>query len=503
MKHLKFSLLLVLAVGLFACHADEGASNSPLGNFHSDSNAILGAHRGGGNPTGDGPSGDTYGELIENPFVLTSEEATSTFSIDADGGSYTNVRRFLQQDNQLPQNGAIRTEEMINYFDLDYPFDGGSHPIALNGEVSSCPWARGHKLVRIGIQGEPLENLPKSNFVFLIDVSGSMNSPDKLELLKTGMHRFVDQMSREDYLSIVTYASRTGVHLASTSGREIGRIRDAIDALESGGGTNGGAGILLAYEQAEANFIQGGNNRIILGSDGDFNVGISDFDQLIELIEEKRETGVFLTVLGVGRGNYQENLMEQLANKGNGTYEYLDKVEQLEKVFFHEAEKFHTVAKDVKVQVSFNPRLVKSYRLIGYENRVLDNEDFEDDTEDAGEIGAGQNITALYEIVPELIVNARSAPSFTIDFRYKRPTESTSQPLSLEVTDMGTDFTDASDYQRFTASVAAFSLLLLDSEYKGTVTYDDVLGWLDMVELADPHAYQAELRDLVSLAKRY
>lgn len=446
--------------------------------------------------------GDEYGTLVENPFINTADETTSTFSIDADGGSYANVRRFLEQDNQLPADGAVRTEELINYFDLNYPADNAGHPISLNGEVSSCPWAAGHRLVRIGIQGEniPGDALPNSNFVFLIDVSGSMSSGDKLGLIKSGMHRFVDQMKPEDRLAIVVYAARTEVHLPSTSGRDKSAIRRSIDQLESGGGTNGGAGIILAYEQAESHFITGGNNRILLATDGDFNVGLTSKDQLIELIEEKRESGVFLTVLGVGRGNYNEATMEQLANKGNGTYEYLDKLAQLEKVFFHETGKFYTVAKDVKVQVAFNPELVKAYRLIGYENRVLANEDFEDDNEDAGEIGAGQNITALYEIIPAPEVVSRSEPSFTVDFRYKLPAGNVSIPLSLSIVDEGKTFDQASDYTRFTGSVAAFGLLLLDSEYKGTVTYDNILNWLETVQLEDEFGYYQELKVLVRKA---
>ncbi len=447
--------------------------------------------------------GDEYGTIIENPFISTAEEATSTFSIDADGGSYANVRRFLEQDDQLPPAAAVRTEELINYFDLNYPADNPDHPISLNGEVSGCPWAAEHRLVRIGIQGKdiPEAELPPSNFVFLVDVSGSMGAGDKLELLKAGMHRFVDQMEAADHLSVVVYAGRTEVHLASTSGREKDAIRRSINALQPGGGTNGGAGILLAYEQAERHFIPGGNNRILLGTDGDFNIGISDKDELIALIEEKRETGVFLTVLGVGRGNYNEATLEQLANKGNGTYEYLDKLEQLEKVFFHETGKFYTVAKDVKVQVQFNPDLVQAYRLIGYENRVLPNEAFTDDTEDAGEIGAGQNITALYEIIPVPAAATRSTPSFTIDFRYKMPDADTSTPLRLAITDEGKTFFEASDYTRFTGSVAAFGLLLIDSEYKGSATYRDLLTWLRTVTLEDEFGYYRELETLVKKAQ--
>ncbi|MEM1359796.1 MAG: von Willebrand factor type A domain-containing protein, partial [Bacteroidota bacterium] len=409
MKHLKLLFFTAFCL-LNACAEDGYRPNFGYAEVSSNYSSDI-----------DGYGGDTYGDFVENPFVETSLETTSTFSIDADGGSYANVRRFIEQDKRLPAAGAVRTEEMINYFNLDYPFSETNGPISLNGEVSSCPWSNGHKLVRIGIKGKELAVLPASNFVFLIDVSGSMRSKDKLSLLKAGILRFVDQMSEEDYLSIVTYAGRSGVHLASTPGRDKDRIRAAVNDLHAGGGTNGGAGIRLAYEQAAANFIEGGNNRIILGSDGDFNVGVSDFKQLVELIERNRETGIFLSVLGLGRGNYRENLMEQLANKGNGTYEYLDQAAELERVFIQGASKFYTVAQDVKIQVKFNDRLVKAYRLLGYENRVLSNEDFTDDDKDAGEIGAGQNITALYEVIPVEGAIPRGVPCFTIDFRYKLP----------------------------------------------------------------------------------
>lgn len=483
----RFTLpLLALMLSLFSCYEESFAPNIPLSSID-----IVAGQEG------------EIGTIRENPFVLTAEENTSTFSIDADGGAYANVRRYLEQDGSFPPPEAIRTEELINYFDLGYPFVDTGHPISLNGEVSGCPWSDSSRLIRIGIEGQsiPEQELPFSNFVFLIDVSGSMASPDKLELIKTGMHRFVDQMRDPDHLSIVTYAASTRVYMGSTSGRDKSRIRRAIDRLSTGGGTNGGAGIRLAYDEATENFIPGGNNRIFIATDGDFNVGITDFDELISLIEEKRENGVFLTTLGVGRSNYAEQVLEQIANKGNGTYEYLDKVEQLEKVFFQETGKFYTVAKDVKVQVAFNPDLVKAYRLIGYENRLLDNEDFEDDTEDAGEIGAGQNITALYEIIPVAGADARSAPSFTIDFRYKLPDSDTSVPLSLDITDQGNDFAGASDYSRFTAAVAGFGLVLLDSQYKGSADYDGVLRWLDEVEMEDPHGWIAEFRRLVEQAR--
>jgi len=486
----RFSLLsllscLALLLAVYSCSYDGYSGAVPF------------SEEGGG-------AGGEPGAIVENPFVDTAEEPTSTFSIDADGGSYANVRRYLQQDNIMPPTDIIRTEEFINYFDLDYTFPSASeHPIALNGEVSGCPWAPDHRLIRIGMEGRPQSETdrPWANYVFLVDVSGSMGGEDRIGLIKSGLHLFVDQMREPDHLSIVTYASRTGVHLKSTSGRNKTKIRRKINSLSTGGGTNGGSGIQLAYAEAEDNFIPGGNNRVFVATDGDFNIGLTSLDDLIALIERKRETGVFLTTLGVGRGNYAEHTLEQLANKGNGTYEYLDKTEQLEKVFLHETGKFQTVAKDVKVQVAFNPDLVQAYRLIGYENRVLDNEDFTDDTEDAGELGAGQNVTALYEILPVPDVDARNAPSFTIDFRYKLPDADVSIPLSLAITDQGNDFGAASDYSRFTAAVAAFGLVLRDSEYKGTADYNAILGWLGTVVLPDPHGYKAELRELVDTAR--
>jgi Ca-activated chloride channel family protein len=448
--------------------------------------------------------GDNYEEIIENPFINTADEATSTFSIDADGASYANVRRFIQESQQLPPVNAIRTEELINYFDLDYDYTDTTHPIGLHGEISSCPWNTGNKLVRIGIKGKPIPEaeLPASNFVFLIDVSGSMSSEDKLELLKNGFNLFVDELTDQDRVAIVTYAGSAGLVLPSTPGSQKQTIKDAINSLGSGGSTAGAEGIITAYEIAQQNLIEGGNNRIIIGTDGDFNVGPSSPEDLVTLIEEKRDLGIFLTVLGVGRGNLNDAALEQIANNGNGTYEYIDTVEQLRKVFIYDFSKFFTVAKDVKVQVLFNPESILAYRLIGYENRVLDNEDFEDDTEDAGEIGANQNITAIYEVVPQSNQNL-SEKALTIDFRYKNPDEDISIPVALDVFDEGNTFTQASDYMQFTASVASFAMLLRDSQYKGTSSYDQVINWLDNTSLADQHNFKAQLRNIVQQASNF
>ncbi|MEM6631245.1 MAG: VWA domain-containing protein [Bacteroidota bacterium] len=496
MKALRL-LLAVLLVGCFySCEEDDIG----LSNFQDSS---LG-HTGETNVPG-----DQYNEIEENPFITVIEQPISTFSTDADGASYANVRRFIQQDQYLPPKGAIRTEELINYFDLDYEYSDRTHPINLNGEVSECPWNMDHKLIRIGIKGKPIpeQELPPSNFVFLIDVSGSMGSEDKLTLLKGGFKNFVDELESTDRVAIVTYAGSAGVVLGSTSGDQKATIKRAIDALGSGGSTAGAEGIITAYEIAQENFLEGGNNRIIIGTDGDFNVGPSSQEDLVKLIEEKRDFGIFLTVLGVGRGNLNDGALEQIANNGNGTYEYIDNLEQLRKVFIYDFQKFYTIAKDVKVQVEFNTETVEAYRLIGYENRLLDQEDFEDDKKDAGEIGANQNVTALYEIIPKndlALTSAptlRSVPVFTIDFRYKNPQSDLSVPMSLEIFDNGKSFEEASDFQQFTAAVASFSMLIRDSEYKGSSTYEEVLNWMDKSSLNDRHNFKAEFRQIVEKAR--
>lgn len=505
---MKKILIAILSMFIItACHHHQGAQSISKGNPIRDNAApayapapphsIIKDNR----PPEQPHPGDRYVESTENPFIDVEQEAISTFSIDADGASYANIRRFLQDDNQLPPSGAIRTEEMINYFDMGYDFDNTNEAIALNGEVSACPWNKAHKLVRIGIQGKPLDPdaIPPSNFVFLIDVSGSMSSEDKLELLKNGFLELVNTMSEKDRVAIVTYAGRAGVVLPSTSGKDKSTIRKAIRSLGSGGSTAGAEGITTAYEIAEDNFIQDGNNRIILGTDGDFNVGISNTDALIKLIEEKRESGLYLTVMGVGRGNLNDAMLEQIANHGNGTYEYIDCIKQLRKVFITERSKFFAVAKDVKVQIKFSPQTVQSYRLIGYENRILATEDFEDDSKDAGEIGAGQNITALYEILP--VKRAfKAEPMLNIDFRYKSPEAIQSKPLSLTITDNGNSFGASSDHMRFVASVAAFSMMLRDSEYKGDVTYQDIIRWSESAMSYDPEGFRAAFRDLVRRA---
>ncbi len=482
----------ILFLGLllsFSCGYEDDASTSGFAYLSLEDRSFV--------------AGDKYADFEENPFVDVVTQPVSTFSIDADGASYSNVRRFIFDDHQNPPKGAIRTEELINYFDLGYEYKSSSHPISLNGEVSECPWNVENKLIRIGIQGKPMsQSRLASNFVFLIDVSGSMGSEDKLELLKNGFKRYIDELTSEDRIAIVTYAGNAAVTLNATSGDQKNVIKTAIERLGSGGSTAGAKGIITAYEIAQQNFIEGGNNRIILGTDGDFNVGVSNADSLVALIKRKRETGVYLTVLGVGRGNLNDSSLERIANNGNGTYEYIDNLSQLMKVFVYEQSKFYTVAKDVKVQVKFNPDLVSAYRLIGYENRLLSEEDFEDDSEDAGEIGADQNITALYEIVPTTSNPLqRVAPSFTIDFRYKLPDSEISVPMELEIFDQNNSFDQSSDQMQFVGGIAGFAMLLSESKYKGTSSYDLVLDWLENSNLQDKHGFKAELKELVITAR--
>lgn len=490
------TIALALLVAIVGC-SDTGSSDAD-GNYYSGTSSAPGS-----GSFDIALSGDVYSESEENPFLDVAETPVSTFSIDADGASYSNIRRFLNVDKQLPPKGAVRTEELINYFNLDYEFTEQAHPISLNGEVCDSPWGDTNKLIRIGIKGKkiPDEELPPANFVFLIDVSGSMASEDKLDLLKNGFNYFVDQLSDADRVAIVTYAGTAGVVLDSTPGSDKQAIKNAIDSLGSGGSTAGAQGIVTAYEIAQQHMIAEGNNRIVLGTDGDFNVGPSSQEELVSLIEQKRELGIYLTVLGVGRGNLHDAQLEQIANNGNGTYEYIDSLEQLKKVFVYDYSRFYAVATDVKVQIKFNPENVKSYRLIGYENRVLNEEDFEDDSRDAGEIGANQNITALYEIVPADNQDALSSPAFTIDFRYKLSVNDASTPLELEIFDEGNAFSQSSDFMKFTAATASFAMLLTGSIYKGSSSYDNIMSWLDETGLTDEHGFKGEFKTLVESAK--
>lgn len=469
------------------------------------------------------PDNEVYDRIEENGFKTVLTDPLSTFSIDVDTASYTNVRRMLN-DGQLPPADAVRIEEMINYFVYDYPKPTGEHPFSVYSEIAPAPWNTDHQLVHIGLSGKamPTEDLPSSNLVFLLDVSGSMNNPNKLPLLKRAFRLLVDQLGEKDRVSIVVYAGAAGVVLEPTPGNENTSIIRALDKLNAGGSTAGGQGIELAYHMAEKHFIKGGNNRVILATDGDFNVGPSSDAELTRIIEQKREKGVFLTVLGFGNGNYRDNKMEKLANQGNGNFAYIDNVREARKVLVEEmAGTLLTIAKDVKLQLEFNPAKVKSYRLIGYENRMLANEDFTDDQKDAGELGAGLRVTALYEIVPadgqsaqgntseqplkyqtsELSEQANSNDTLTVTLRYKQPDSDTSQPLQ-HVVDQPWKTLDASSSDfRFAASVAEFGLLLRDSQYKGSASFDQVLTRGKQAKGKDDEGYRAEFLHLVESAQ--
>lgn len=468
--------------------------------------------------------GESYAHTEENPFRDARREPLSTFSIDVDTASYSNVRRFIKEGS-LPPADAVRVEEFINYFTYDYPQPAGDAPFAVVTETAACPWNPQHKLVSIGLQGRRVqsENLPPANLVFLIDVSGSMQPAERLPLLKRALQVLVEQLSARDRISIVVYAGTSGLVLPSTSGDRKSDITHALNNLEAGGSTNGGDGIRLAYRVAQENFIRGGTNRVILATDGDFNVGTTSESELVSLIEEKRRGGVFLSVLGFGAGNLNDSAMESLADKGNGNYAYIDSFTEARKVLGAQVGgTLVTIAKDVKIQVEFNPAAASAYRLIGYENRILRDEDFNDDGKDAGEIGAGHSVTALYEVVPAGVAppatagnvtplkysQSASQPSqntsanelLTVQLRYKDPTSDTSKLISTGVANVGREFGAASENLRFSAAVAAFGMLLKDSPHKGDVTYDGVRDVARGAMSTDLQGYRAEFVRLVGRA---
>jgi secreted protein with Ig-like and vWFA domain len=473
---------------------------------------------------GPGRGGDQYVRLVENPFRAVKDHPLSTFSIDVDTASYANVRRFLMQENRLPPPDAVRIEELVNYFDYDYSGPTGDVPFASHIEVAGCPWLPEHRLVRIALKGYEIDanQRPKSNLVFLLDVSGSMSSNDKLPLLQQGMKLLAGQLGENDRVAIVVYAGSEGLVLPSTVGDQRAKVLDAIDRLKSGGSTNGGAGIELAYKIALENFIDEGVNRVILCTDGDFNVGTTSTGDLERMVEEKAKSGVFLSVLGFGRGNLNDAMMETISNKGNGNYAYIDGITEAQKVLVEQmGGTLVTIAKDVKIQVEFNPTQVEAYRLIGYENRMLAAEDFNDDKKDAGEIGAGHTVTALYELVPaggkvELPdvdpLRYQVAPSenqdegvadelLVLKLRYKEPDGDTSELLEFPTTDAEAAFSKASPDFQFAAAVASFGMQLRGSVHSGMSTYDAVLEIAESAKGADKHGYRAEFVEMVKRAR--
>ena len=463
---------------------------------------------------------EAYDRIDDNPFRRVTQDPLSTFSIDVDTASYANVRRFLNSGS-LPPRDAVRIEELVNYFRFDYPQPVNGQPFSVTTEIAACPWNPAHRLALIGLQSQPLETdaVPARNLVFLLDVSGSMMPPDKLPLIKTAMRMLTDTLTERDRIAIVVYAGASGLVLPSTSGAHKHKIHEAIAALEAGGSTNGAAGITLAYQVAQEQFVKGGINRVILATDGDFNVGVTSQGDLTRLIEEKRASGIFLSVLGVGTGNVKDSTMEKLADRGNGNYAYLDSLHEARKVLIKEAgATLVTVAKDVKIQVEFNPQNVAAYRLIGYENRLLQNQDFNDDKKDAGEIGAGHTVTALYEIVPVGVAietpnvdplkyqrptqattsSAGGDELMTVKLRYKAPDGDESRLMTVPVKNRTAEL---SANVGFAAAVAEFGMMLRQSEHRGASTYQDAAALARRFRGSDPDGYRAEFARLVELAQ--
>ena len=467
----------------------------------------------------------SYAAIEENKFRGVIDFPLSTFSVDVDTASYANIRRFLN-GSQLPPADAVRVEELINYFKYDYPAPKGDAPVSITTEVAACPWNPKHKLALIGLRAKPIEqrNTPPRNLTFLLDVSGSMMPPNRLPLVKTAMQMLVDTLRPQDRVAIVTYAGNSGLALKPTHGDKKATINAAIEQLHAGGSTNGASGIQLAYDLASENFVKDGVNRVILATDGDFNVGITSQSELTRLIESKRQSGIFLSVLGVGETNLKDSTMEMLADKGNGNYSYLDSLQEARRVLIAEAgSTFVTVAKDVKLQIEFNPRFAAAYRLVGYENRMLRKEDFNNDRKDAGEMGAGHTVTALYEIVPagESVPNGgvdplkyqqpmeppartiatNSTELMNIKVRYKAPEGDTSKLLEFPVRENGSRAAAAMTANLgFAASVAQFGLLLRNSEFRGEATWDKTLSLAREHRGNDPDGYRAEFARLIDLA---
>lgn len=465
---------------------------------------------------------EEYDRIQENGFKSVADTPLSTFSIDVDPASYSNMRRFINR-GELPPADAIRTEELVNYFSYDYPKPTGNDPVKITVEAGTCTWNTAHRLVRIGLKAKeiPTEQLPASNLVFLIDISGSMWGANRLDLVKSSLKLLVNNLRNKDKVAIVTYAGSAGVKLEATSGGDKQKIREAIDELTAGGSTAGGAGIHLAYQIAKKNFISDGNNRIILCSDGDFNVGVSSAEGLEQLIEKERKSGVHLTVLGYGMGNYKDTEIQVLAEKGNGNHAYIDNLQEANRVLVGEfGATLHTVAKDVKLQVEFNPSQVQAYRLIGYESRLLKDEDFNNDAKDAGDMGAGHTVTAFYEVIPAGVKNeyvgkvddlkyqkkekmtlkpTGSDELLTVKLRYKAPDKDVSRKMELPFVDNKGDSV-SSDF-RFASAVAMFGQLLRDSDFKGTADYDKVIKLAKQGVNNDERGYRREFIRLVEAAK--
>ncbi len=525
--------VLVLSVAALAgCEAKSArapGSDRSVTMADADRAATLPAAAGPAAIEGQGPGkgGDKHAYLEENPFIHVSDAPLSTFSVDVDTASYSKVRGYLFDQRSLPPPDAVRIEELVNYFDYDYLPPADEHPFAVHLEAATCPWQPKHRLVRCGIQGKALDNnRPPSNLVFLIDVSGSMDAPNKLPLVKHGLSMLVRQLGENDRVAMVVYAGAAGLVLPSTSGQEQPRILAALESLNAGGSTNGGQGILLAYRIAQENFIPGGTNRVILCSDGDFNVGVTSTGDLVRMAIDKAKAGVFLSVLGFGYGNHNDAMLEEIADKADGNYAFIDTQAEAKKVLVEQmAGTLVTIAKDVKIQVEFNPAHVAAYRLLGYENRLLADRDFNDDTKDAGEIGAGHRVTALYEIVPvgvdspaPLVDPLKYQPAakadaagpavatqelLTVKLRYQPPAGGQSTLVAFPLKASDPKFGQATGDFQFAAAVASFGMLLRDSKHRGDTSYAAVLETASAACGPDEHGYRAEFLELVRAAGRW
>ncbi len=511
------------AVSVFGCggHASKPLAGSPAAKRASGMVGLPAP----GSPAQEPIQHNTeaYDHIAENAFLAADRNPLSTFSIDVDTASYSNVRRFLLSEGKLPPPDAVRIEELINYFPYNYVRPKGAHPVAFTLDIAECPWSANHYLARIGLMAQRIDpnKMPPRNFVFLVDTSGSMEAANRLPLLQQSLRLLVDQLNKRDRVAIVAYAGNAGLVLPSTSGDERETIHSAINRLQAGGSTNGGEGITLAYRVAEDNFIAGGLNRVILGTDGDFNVGVTNQGDLVRLIEAKRKSGVFLTILGFGMGNLKDSTMEKLSHHGNGHYAYIDSEAEARKVFVEQGAALVTVAKDVKLQIEFNPKHVAAYRLIGYEDRLLQAHEFNDDKKDAGDMGAGHTVTALYEIVPpgvsvsgpkadalkyqqpvKLSKEADNRDWLTVKLRYKDPDAETSRLLEqslagapARVEQMPADF-------RFASAVAAFGMLLRNSEYRGEAKYASVRKLAAEALGEDRNGHRGEFLELIDAAER-
>jgi Ca-activated chloride channel family protein len=464
---------------------------------------------------------ETYDRIVDNTFQAAATSPLSTFAIDVDTASLSNIRRFLNED-KMPPVDAVRIEEMINYFKYNYPEPNGQHPIGITTELGTCPWKMDHWLLRIGMRAKSIDpdHMPPRNFVFLVDVSGSMSAPNRLPLVKQGFQFLVPQLTEKDRVAIVVYAGDSGVALPTTRGDQHDRILETIMRLQASGSTNGGEGIQLAYRIAKQNYIPGGVNRVILSTDGDFNVGVTSQGELIRMIEEKRKDNIFLTILGFGMGNLKDATLEKLADKGNGHYAYIDTLEEAKKVFLTDGAALVTMAKDVKLQVEFNPAKVQAYRLIGYENRVMKNQEFHDDSKSGGAIGAGHTVTALYEIVPigvnidlpmesklryqqaaRSVTTAQSNELGFIKVRYKDPEAEQSQLFDQPISSEPTPYESCSSDFRFASGMASFGMVLRNSPHKGDSTYQLVGNLLRSGKGRDPLGQRAEWTPLSERAQ--